>query len=577
MRKTACILAALLLLVLPASAQRVMERTYVSTDKDVYVAGDLLWYSAFCLDAEKGTFSPVSCVAYVELHGAGAMVASGKVALDHGRGAGRLALPSTLPTGNYRLVAYTTQNKAEADYDYTGIASKVISVFNVLSNERLDGGVEIVEGSPVKPGMTEDKPGMTRGVMPGTDHSRHSGLDPESLDVVWQEGKLVVTNRGDQSATMSLSVFHDDGIPSNGNPTVSDFVSGCRQVRPRPMDNAVIPEYEGEIIRGHITGFSEEMMPKLVGKFAFISTPSDKSDVYASVIDNDGRVAFYTGNIYGNKEYICEIEGIDPSLNCFISLESPFVGARVEPAAPLKLSPSLREPLLARSVAMQLERKFTADTLFDLLPIASGGLFGETEIVYPLDDYTRFTTMEEVFIEFIPEIRARRWPDGSRDIQIRLINGTEPVFSRAPTLMLLDGVPVFDQQKIMDYDPLLVESIHIYPQTYYIGNRSFEGIVNFVTYKHTLPAFQFGANVRVVDYQGVSVPMAATGASLERQEGYPDYRQTIYWHPLLELAPGATVTLPVKTPDYQGRFSVVAEGISADGKPLEAHTSFVTK
>ena len=563
MRKTACILAALLLLVLPASAQRVVERTYVATDKDVYVAGDLLWYSAFCLDAGKGTLSPISCVAYVELHGAGAMVASGKVALDHGRGAGRLALPATLPTGNYRLVVYTTQNRAEEGYDYTGIASKTLSVFNVLSNERLEGGVEIVE-----PEVYEGYVERFR-VKPGSDRA--------SLDVRWQDSVLVVTNLCDQAATLSLSVFHDDGILSNGNPTITDFVAGCRWTGPCQMDNSIIPEYEGEIIRGHITGFSEVMMPKLVGKYAFISTPSDKSDVYASVIDNDGRVAFYTGNIYGNKEYICEIEGIDPSLNCFISLDSPFAGAAVAPVEPLKLTASLREKLLARSVAMQLERKFTADTLYDLLPIRSSGLFGETEIVYPLDDYTRFTTMEEVFIEFIPEIRARRRSDGSRDIQIRLLNGTEPAFSLSPTLMLLDGVPVFDQQKIMDYDPLLVESIHIYPQTYYIGNRSYEGIVNFVTYKHTLPGFQFGGNVRVLDFQGVSVPMAATGAALERQEGYPDYRQTLYWHPMLELAPGTTLRIPVKLPDYEGRFSVVAEGLTADGKPLEAHTSFVTK
>lgn len=559
MRKIACIVAALLLLVLPASAQRVVERTYVATDKDVYVAGDLLWYSAFCLDAEKGTLSPISCVAYVELHGGGAMVASGKVALDHGRGAGRLALPATLPTGNYRLVVYTTQNKAEKDYDYTGVASKTLSIFNVLSNERLEGGVEIVEeeSTPAGPEMAKDT--------------------PASLELSWQDSVLVVTHRGDLAATLSLSVYHDDGLGTNGNPTISDFVAGCRRIGPVRQDDKIIPEYEGEIIRGHITGFSEEMMPKLVGKFAFISTPSDKSDVYASIIDQAGRVAFYTGNIYGNKEYICEIEGIDPSLNCFITLDSPFTGESVAPVAPLKISPSQREALVARSVAMQLERKFTADTLFDLLPLRTAGLFGETEIVYPLDDYTRFTTMEEVFIEFIPEIRARRRSDGSRDIQIRLVNGTEPTFSRTPTLMLLDGVPVFDQQKIMDYDPLLVESIHIYPQTYYIGNRSYEGIVNFVTYKHTLPGFKFGGNVRVVDYQGVSVPMAATGAALEREEGYPDYRQTLYWHPMLEVEPGTTVRIPVKLPDYKGRFSVVAEGLSIDGKPLEGHTSFVTK
>ena len=55
------LLACVLLACLPLFAQeRVVERTYISTDKDVYVAGDAVWYSAFCVDAARGTLSPVS-------------------------------------------------------------------------------------------------------------------------------------------------------------------------------------------------------------------------------------------------------------------------------------------------------------------------------------------------------------------------------------------------------------------------------------------------------------------------------------------------------------------------------------
>ena len=549
---------------------RVVERTYLSTDRDVYVAGETIWYSAFCLDAAKGIFSPVSNVAYVELHNAETMVASGKVALTGGRGAGRLAIPAALPTGNYRLVVYTAQNKAEKDYDFMGLASKTVSVFNVFSGERVKEGVEVVEPEEYE-NLLESrvKPGMTNTVMPG--------YDPASLAVVWRDGVLEVTNRGGTEASFSLSVTHDDGFASNGNPAIADFMAQLRQTGPRQFDNTVLPEYEGEIIHGHVSGFSEEMMPKLAGKFAFISTPSNKSDVYTSVIDPNGRVAFFTGNIYGSREYICEIEDIDPSLNCHIELESPFVNAKVEAPEKLRMSTSLQEPLRMRSIAMQIERHFTADTLLDPLNVQRSSLFGEREIVYHLDDYTRFTTMEEVLIEFVTEMRARRRNDGSRDIQIRLDNSTQQFFSTMPTLMLLDGVPVFDQQKIMDYDPLLVESIHIYPQTYYIGSRSFEGIANFVTYKHNLPGFQFGNNVRVIDFQGVSWPTAFTGEALREEEGYPDYRQTIYWHPLLKLAPGQTMEIPCKMPDYQGLFKVSLEGLSADGKPLQAETAFSSR
>ncbi len=564
MKKTMLILTLLWISFLAFAQGRVVERTFVTTDRDNYIAGDIIWYSAFCVDARQGTLSPVSAVGYVELHDGKTMVASAKVSLLDGRGAGQLALPASLPTGNYRLIAYTAQNKAENGYDYNGLASKTLSVFNVFSTERVKDGVEVVEpeeyarlceeGSPIKPGS-----------------------DRESLTIEWRNDTLVLVNCGDKPATLSLSVSHDDGILPNGNPTISDFTADCRKVGPRKFDDQVIPEYEGEIIRGHVTGFSEEMMSKLVGKYAFISTPSEEFDVYASVIDEKGRVEFFTGNIYGSKEYICEIEGIDPSLNCFIELDSPFVGAPVAPADKLPMSASLREQLLARSVAMQVERQFTADTLLDPLPMRPGADFGDDVIEYPLDDYTRFTTMDEVFVEFVQELRARRTRDGSRDIQVRLEDGTESRFSRARSLMMIDGVPVFDQEKIMAYDPLLVEVIRIYPHTCYIGTRVFEGIVNFVTYKHNLPGFKFGSNVRVIDYDGVAVPTAFTGAALESADGYPDYRQTIYWHPLLQLAPGQTLVVPCRLPDYKGRFTVVAEGLSEAGEPLRATTSFTTE
>lgn len=561
MKKIALILA-VLLSAAGFAQERVVERTYVSTDRDVYVAGERIWYSAFCLDAAKGTFSPISNVAYVELHDGEAMVASGKVALVDGRGAGQLLLPAALPTGNYRLIAYTAQNKAERGYEFTGLASKTISVFNAFSGERVKDGVEVVSEGTYEGLRSRIKSGMTK---------------EKTLEVSWKDGSLILTNHSDQAATLSLSVTHDDGILSNNNPTIADFMAQARKVGPRQFDNSIVPEYEGEIIRGHITGFSEAMIPELVGKFAFISTPSRASDVYASVIDDKGKVAFYTGNIYGNKEYICEIEGINPSLNCFIELESPFVNAPVAPVEKLHLSSAIEEALLSRSVAMQIERQFTGDTLLDPLAVRQPGLFGEDEIVYVLDDYTRFTTMEEVLIEFVQELKARRRSDGSREIQVRLNDGTIWTFSSLPSLMMIDGVPVFDQEKILQYDPLLVQEIRIYPRTYYIGKRSFDGIANFVTYKHNLPGFQFGNNVRVVDYQGVSWPTAYTGASLVGKDDYPDYRQTIYWHPLLTLAPGQTLVIPCKMPDYTGRFKVSAEGLAADGTPVQAETSFSSK
>ena len=138
-RSILLLLLTLVPLLLPAQ-RRTVERTYVSTDKNVYVAGERVWCSAFCVEP-SGKLSDVSRVAYLELHSADGLAATARLDLEDGRGAGALQLPGTLPTGNYRLIAYTAQNKAEQGYDYEGIAAKTISVFNVLTTERVTGGV----------------------------------------------------------------------------------------------------------------------------------------------------------------------------------------------------------------------------------------------------------------------------------------------------------------------------------------------------------------------------------------------------------------------------------------------------
>lgn len=64
-----------LLFLLPLSArERIRERVYIATDREVYVAGDAVWMSAWCLDASTGELSTFSKTAYVEIHSASGMV-----------------------------------------------------------------------------------------------------------------------------------------------------------------------------------------------------------------------------------------------------------------------------------------------------------------------------------------------------------------------------------------------------------------------------------------------------------------------------------------------------------------------
>lgn len=530
---------------------RIRERVYISTDREVYVAGDAVWLSAFCVDASTGHLSTFSKTAYVEVHSASGMVQTAKIALDGGRGGGKLMLPNTIPTGNYKLIAYTALGASEDGFDAT-LGARTLSVFNTISNERIEGGVEVVQETPAVVA------------------TQQTG----ALDVKADPGRVVVLNKGSEAVSFSLTVHHSDGIPAPPGEHIADFVGALRTMPAASGFNSeIIPEYEGEIIRARVTGTDADGIHALQDKFAFISSPGDGSNVYISSIDENGYVTFFTSNIYGEQEMFLEIEGTDRDNVCHLELTSPFLNLDPGSIPSLALCSDYGKALELRGLGMQLERAFNADTLYSAIPIKEYTTFDtESRKSYILDDYTRFPVMEELFVEFIPEIRTRQ-ADGRREIQVLATDSRGNYrFTRGTALVMLDGVPVLDHEKILSYDPLLVKRIDIYPDSYFVGIRGFSGIVNFVTYKGTLPSMAFEDNVRIVDFQGTSYPLAYTCEGVGKE--YPDYRQTLYWHPLLTLGPGESMEIDCKMPVYPGRFEAVAEGLTASGGPVSASSTF---
>jgi hypothetical protein len=557
-------LTILFLLMLPLVSlpgkERIRERVYISTDKEVYVAGDAVWMSAWCIDAATGELSSFSKTAYVEIHSSTGMVQTGKISLDKGRGAGRLVLPTTLPTGPYRLIAYTHLGASEEGFDPLP-GARTLAVFNTFSAERVPGGVEVVDELPQTPAP------VSAGAL------RVTVADAASSS----KARIILSNQGAETVSFSLSVHHDDGIPAQDGDHITDFVRELHALpSARGFDTSVVPDYEGEIIRARVAGTDAEGVKAVVDKYAVISSPGSGENLYTDLITEDGTVSFFTSNIYGEQEMFLEIENLDRGNVCHLELVSPFLDLPAGSFEPLRIHPDWASALELRGLGMQLEKSFDADTLYTALPARMHRLFDERDRKqYKLDDYTRFQLMEEVFVEFIPEVRVRTL-GGQKVIQVWAPNPLGGfVFQNGKALALLDGVPVLDHDKILSYDPNLVKRIDIYTHGYFFGARSFDGVVNFVTYKGTLPSLEFADNVRIVDFQGCSWPLAYTCEGVGSE--YPDYRQTLYWHPMLTLAPGESLELDCKTPAYKGHFQVIAEGLSDAVEPVRASASFEVK
>ena len=560
-----------LLLPLCAGAQTtVVEKTYISTDREIYVSGDKIWCSAFCVDAANGLRpSSLSAIAYVEIVSEDGTLESGKIALSEGRGAGTIEIPATAPTGNYRIVAYTAYTKNAPGFNPQEHISKTISIFNTSTKERVKNGVKILSDSEYDALRTPA----------GTPAGTHTAAG--SLSIACHrnaEGYLevVLTNNSAAPADLSLSLSNRDGIIPPDNTSIDAFMgaaasaaqaaAGAESATAATAEAAELPEYEGEIIRGRIAGATTDEIEGLKGRSAFISVPTEKSDLYSSVVDNDGMIKFVTNNIYGTKEMVCEIENNDLA-RCHIELISPFVSPKLKGIPALQMAPSIKEDLQRRGLSVQLCRSFSADTLASLMPIRENPLIPSYDAIeYKLDDYKRFPVMRELFIEFINEIKVRR-VDGKEQLKVKThLEERVSLFDKNNSLIMVDGIPVFDHSQVIEYDPLLVESVVVYPYKYYTGWRSFCGMANFVTYKKNLPGIKFNDGVRVVQFKGCSYPMAFT--CQEIGEDFPDYRELLYWHPQIKLPAGESSSIKVKIPANVKEIRICAEGMTENGTPF---------
>jgi len=120
------------------------------------------------------------------------------------------------------------------------------------------------------------------------------------------------------------------------------------------------------------------------------------------------------------------------------------------------------------------------------LPVFAGAQGNSHDIVNILDpascrsyriaDYTRFHTLQEVITEFVKELR---WREGRMEILCTDDDGMTYHFSKAG-LFLVDGVPVENEETVIDLDPDSLEEIRVYPDCYLLDGKRFDGIVNFI-------------------------------------------------------------------------------------------------
>lgn len=529
-------------LLMPVSADW-KERVLLETDKALYLTGETVFFSVSTTDIMN---RPVefSKVAYVELLSEERSETQVMIDVHQSVGDGQLVIPDYLPTGYYRLVAYTQYMRNEGPATFH---RKLIAIVNPMTFDKTDLRKKDAKALPF-----QSNPANNITIRPDRK------VYPKRTQGVIEINNLPATAR-------LVSVVISD---AHNLPIFEDKINDTELLLTKSGESFTA-EYEGHIIRAKIHSDSLQDVD------IYLSAPGKGPLIYRGQTDKSGTVSFYTENGTLNNE-IATVINTSSTKKHTVDIQSPFAGVPLAALPRLEIDSALVDRILQRSVALQLQKAFHSDTNNNE-PITLASTLTPNR-TYRLDDYTRFPTLEEVIIEFVSNVRFRRINEMRR---ISVSSPEQGAFTLGNSLVLLDNVPIFDHELLLQYNPLLMEKIDVYMGKYVFGAAFFDGIVSFSTYQGNLGGFKLDESTAIMNYPVVqsSRPFSAPSYSTDQQglKHVPDLRHVLLWKPNTPTLGRDKITIPFSTSDLTGTYRVRATSLTVDGQLIQSTTTIEVK
>lgn len=547
--------------ILPTKSQAVSkdfvsERIYLQTDKQIYITGELMWMKLISASPEGIPLS-FSKVAYVELWDENASHMQAKIDLRYGVGKGWLITPIQLPTGYYRLIAYTKNMRNESSNVFF---QKNIAVVNPLELDKTSSEASAINA------------------VSGNGQGNISLSTDKTLYSQREKVKINIEGLPEDTYTLSVSVAGIDPVDTKEETTgILQWKNQLASIQPQAFSGKFFPEYEGHIIEGKMINTTTDRQEFNARVKPFVGFVGPDLAFFSGMSDEEGNIKFLTNHTAGIKEIVTAPLYISSNIESGyrIDIDYPFVDKFQTGRLPsLDKSRLDNNYFMQRNIALQVLHSFTNDSVNQL--ISPRSYFNwKPDHTYIMDEYRRFATMQEVITEFVVFTRFRRIND-KRFLSIYDINTN--TFSSGLTFVFLDGVPVFDHDIIYNYDPTLLKRIDVYKDNFVFGSQMVNGIVFFTTYQGDYSGLKLDNSTQFFDYEGTKAERMfyspVYNDDEDRKSRLPDFRHTLLWNPEIQTNGNTPVSIPLYTSDIAGKFQVTVEGITTTGKPVYAVSTF---
>lgn len=550
------------------------ETIFIHTNTTTFVSGETLLYKIYCLKSSDKTPSSISKVAYIELvDNTKKSIFKNKIILENADGQGDFFIPTTLKTGNYKLIGYTNWMLNKSVSELYQIDITIINPYKADEKSTLKNSSDTTanpsaqnsKNIPEENSFTNENVKFKLNKKIFTNRELVD-LKIESLNTIFEDGNY------------SLSVRKLDDIPTKNQISATEFAvdSPKTLLDLLSQDKKItLPEIRGENISGKITAKNNT---DNVGNVSIGFSLSGKSFVFKVVkTDAGGNFIFTINKAYYTAAVTFQIMDVTANNYTLTLDKTPALDySKLSFDSNTNLSYAIRESLLDRSISSQIENAYyhkKADNISKIAPLSP--FYYPAAKEYILDDYTRFTTLKEMIKEVATEIYYKQ-----KDNIFHLHVNDPTVYPQLPesALVLIDGLYLENQAELFTYNMKNIFKIEISAGRYLVGSKSFNGLISFTTFDNDFKNYQSGSSILKTSllrplpkkiYNNIDYSI------LTDNERIPDFRNQLFWNPEVKL--NNNIKNSFYTSDISGIFELRLEGFAPNGSPVSLKETFEVK
>ncbi|WP_047245587.1 hypothetical protein [Maribacter thermophilus] len=539
------------------------EQVYVHTNSRLVFVGEYLYYTIYCLKENTGQLSDVSKIAYLKLVNENKeVVLNQKIKLTNGIGDSNFFIPSSVPSGNYKLVAYTQWMLNNGRNYFYDLDVTVINPYT--SNQtvfREKNTTDLVESSSTGASSSLKRKQPLRLELDKTSYTKRAAISMK-----------IASNTLEGLGNYSISVRKVDELESKDRNTSFDFQKGYPQKR--KIEKLILPELRGELIQGVLGNMATSTVENTpIG----VSFPGEDYLFKIAVTDRDGRFYINVDEDYDVGEmYLQVLSQTDTIPDVTVFTEEALDFSHLD-FSRFILDRGMESAIKERSIHNQIENAYYSskpDTI--LIGKPNDRFYGPGSTKYLLDDYTRFPSIKETFVEVVEHVWLQKNKNGKNEFHVRPI--APYVESGKLPLVFVDGILILDHERVLGLSANQIKSINISRDQHFYGTTTFQGVVDITTFNGDYYKNYYTENLEV---QKLFKPnedknyyrQSYEGPLKEKYERLPDFRYQLLWYPNYKLD-HKEQRIEFYSSDITGEFEISFEGFTEKGVPVSLHKRF---